>query len=144
MALAQVYTAEAGHIITAARWNNEFGNIYNNGTDVAFPATKAVSMDGFTVTLDATGVSTVTSPANTGFLFTVGTKSGTPSVSGSLGSFTASTFTDTNTSAAGTAALWTGLSVRTPTLAATNTTVTTTLAASVYVEGPPTAGTNQT
>lgn len=144
MALSQLYLAIAGDVITAARWNNEFGNIYTNGTDVAFPVTKAVSFAGFTLTLDAAGVSTVTSPSNAGFLFTVGSKSGAPSASGSLGSFTASTFTDTSTAASGTAALWTGLSVRTPTLAASALSVTTTDAASVYIEGAPTAGTNET
>lgn len=30
MAITQLYTAVAGDVITAARWNNEFGNIYNN------------------------------------------------------------------------------------------------------------------
>lgn len=50
MALSAVYTAIAGDTITAARWNNEFGNIYNNGTDVAFPLTKAVAGGGFAQT----------------------------------------------------------------------------------------------
>lgn len=144
MALSQLYSAIAGDIITAARWNNEFGNIYSNGTDVAFPVTKAVSFGGFTLTLDAAGVSTLTSPANSGFLFTVGAKSGAPSASGSLGSFTASTFTDTDTASSGTAALWSGLSVRTPTLVAAAALVTTAKAASVYIEGSPTAGANET
>ena len=30
MPITQQYTAVAGDVITAARWNNEFGNIYNN------------------------------------------------------------------------------------------------------------------
>ncbi len=30
MAITQIYTAVPGDVITAARWNNEFGNIYNN------------------------------------------------------------------------------------------------------------------
>lgn len=144
MALSQQYSAVSGDTITVARWNNEFGNIYTNGTDLAFPLTKAVSCAGFTVTLDAAGVSTVTSPSNAGFVFTVGIKTGAPSANGSLGVFTASTFTDSSTAASGTATLWTGLSVRTPALAATAATVTTTSAATVYVEGPPTAGANQT
>lgn len=144
MALSQIYTAISGDTITSARWNNEFGNIYTNGTDVAFPLTKAVSLAGFTLTFDVAGFSTITSPANTGFLFTVGNKTGTPSASGSLGSLTASTFTDSNTAAAGTAALWTGFSIRTPTLAASALNVTTTDAATLYIEGPPTAGTNET
>lgn len=144
MALTQLYSAVGGDTITAARWNNEFGNIYNNGTDIPFPATKSVSFAGNTITIDAAGVTTLTSPANTGFLFTVGTKSGAPSASGSVGSFTASTFTDTSTAAAGTATLWTGLSLRTPTLEASAVNVTTTEAVTLYIEGPVTAGANQT
>lgn len=144
MALSQLYSAIAGDIITAARWNNEFGNIYSNGTDVSFPVTKAVSFAGFTITLDAAGASTLVSPSNSGFVFTVGTKSGAPGENGSLGVFTASTFTDTDTATSGTAAVWTGLSVRQPTLAAGAAAVTTTLAASLYVEGAPIASTNQT
>lgn len=144
MALSQIYTAVAGQIITAARWNNEFGNIYTNGTDVAFPLTKAVSFAGWTVTYDVAGVSTITSPATTGFLFTIGSKSGTPGANGGGGTFTAFTYTDTNTAGSGTAALWTGVSIRTPTLAAANTLVTTTNAATLHVEGPPTAGVNET
>lgn len=34
MAITQIYTAVAGDVITAARWNNEFGNIYNNLTSL--------------------------------------------------------------------------------------------------------------
>lgn len=144
MALSQIYTAVAGHVITAARWNNEFGNIYANGTDVAFPLTKAVSLAGFTLTLDAAGATTLSSTASQGFIVSPGTKSGTPSVNGSFFNVAAATFTDTNTGASGTAALWAGATFRAPTLAATNTVVTTTDAATVHIEAGPTAGTNQT
>ena len=144
MALSQLYSAIPGDIITAARWNNEFGNLYNNGTDVSFPVTKNVSFAGFTLTLDASGVTTLLSPANSGFAFNVGAKSGTPGANGALGFFAASTFTDTNTAIAGTAALYSGLSIRTPTLAASNAGVITTLAATLYIEGAPAAGTNET
>lgn len=50
MAVSALYTAVTGDAITAARWNNEFSNIYNNGTDIAFPLTKAVSFGGYAVT----------------------------------------------------------------------------------------------
>ena len=143
MALSQIYTAVPGHIITAARWNNEFGNIYTNGTDVAFPLTKAVSYAGFTVTFDLAGVSTITSPSTTGFLLTVGAKAGAPGANGNLITVTASTFTDTATAALGTASLWTGVSIRQPTLAASNV-ITTTDAASLYIESAPVTGLNQT
>jgi hypothetical protein len=143
MALSQVYTAVIGHVITAARWNNEFGNIYANGVDLAFPATKAVSFAGYTLTLDAAGVSTISSTSAQGFILTPGTKSGTPSVNGNSMTVAANTFTDTNTAGSGTAALWAAVSFRAPTLAATNASVTTTDACTVYIEDP-VAGTNET
>ena len=144
MSLSQVYSAIAGDTITAARWNNEFGNIYTNGTDVAFPLTKAVSYAGYTVTFDVAGVSTITSPATAGLILTIGSKSGTPGPNGNLVTVTASTFTDTATAVGATAALWAGFSIRTPTLAASAATVTTTEAATLYVEGGPTQGANET
>ena len=55
-----------------------------------------------------------------------------------------STYTDTSTAASGTAASAVFNSFATPTLAATNLSVTTTDAATVYIQGAPTAGTNQT
>lgn len=56
----------------------------------------------------------------------------------------AATFTDSSTLASGTAASAVFSSFAVPTLAATNLTVTTTDAATVYIAGAPTAGTNQT
>ena len=55
-----------------------------------------------------------------------------------------STFTDNSTAASGTATNAVFNSFAAPTLAATNTSVTTTNAATVYIQGAPTAGTNQT
>lgn len=144
MSLSQIYTAVVGHVITAARWNNEFGNIYANGTDVAFPLTKAVSLAGFTLTLDAAGATTVSSTASQGFIMSPGTKSGTPGLNGSFLNLAAATFTDSNTGASGTAAAWNGATLRAPTLAATNVTVTTTDASTLHIEAGPTAGTNET
>jgi hypothetical protein len=54
------------------------------------------------------------------------------------------TYTDANTAASGTATNAVFNSFAIPTLAATNTTVTTTNAATVYIAGAPTTGTNQT
>lgn len=144
MSMTQVYTAVPNDVITAARWNNEFGNIYNNGTAVAFPVTTSVSFAGFTVTLDASGVSTIVSPSTTGFSLTPGVKSGTPGTTGGVLNIVASTFTDSNTAASGTAAAFTGVSIQRPTLAASNVTVTTTDAASLYIANAPLAGTNET
>jgi hypothetical protein len=144
MALAQVYTAVAGDTITAARWNNEFGNIYTNGTDVSFPLTKAVSFAGFTITLDAAGVTTLISSATQGFSLTPGNKAGTPGLNGSFLNLVASTFTDTDTAGSGTATQFSGTTFRAPTLVATNSLVVTTDAATVVIENAPTAGANET
>ncbi len=144
MALSQVYTAVAGHVITAARWNNEFGNIYANGVDLAFPVTKAVSFAGFTLTLDGAGVTTLSSTASQAFILTPGSKAGTPSINGNFVNVVAATFTDSNTGVSGTAAVWNGITFRAPTLAATNVTVTTTDASTLHIEAGPTAGTNET
>jgi hypothetical protein len=56
----------------------------------------------------------------------------------------AATYTDTSTAAAGTAALATFASFAQPTLASTNTGVTTTVASTLYIANAPVAGTNQT
>ena len=144
MALSQVYTAVIGHVITAARWNNEFGNIYANGTDVAFPLTKAVSLTGFTLTLDGAGVTTLSSTSSQAFILTPGSKAGTPSINGNFFQVAAATFTDSNTAGSGVCAVWNGSTLRAPTLAASNTLVTTTDASTVHIEAGPTAGTNET
>lgn len=144
MALAQVYTAVIGHVITAARWNNEFGNIYANGTDLAFPLTKAVSLAGFTLTLDGAGVTTLSSTSSQACILTPGSKSGTPSINGNFLQLAAATFTDSNTAGSGTCTVWNGSTLRAPTLAASNTLVTTTDASTLHIEAGPTAGTNET
>jgi hypothetical protein len=71
-------------------------------------------------------------------------QSGTPSATGAYIQSASSTFTDNNTTASGTAATMVFNSIATPTLAATNTSVTTTNAATFYVAGGPSAGTNET
>lgn len=70
--------------------------------------------------------------------------SGTPAVAGSYLNLAASTFTDNNTAASGTATTMIYNSILRPTLAATNASVTTTNAISLYIENGPLAGTNQT
>ena len=52
--------------------------------------------------------------------------------------------TDINTSASGTAAMYTHVNIEAPRLLATNASVTTTAAASLYIQGSPSASTNQT
>ena len=144
MALSQVYSAVAGHTITADRWNNEFGNIYNNGTDVAFPLTKAVSFAGYTITWDAASVPTIASSSSQAWQMTPGAKSGTPSTTGGLMNVVASTYTDNNTSGSGTATAWAAHAIQRPTLAATNASVATTNAATLYIANAPANGTNET
>ena len=144
MALSQVYSAVAGHTITADRWNNEFGNIYNNGTDVAFPLTKAVSFAGYTITWDAASVTTIASSSSQAWQMTPGAKSGTPSTTGGLINVVASTYTDNNTSGSGTATAWAAHAIQRPTLAATNASVATTNAATLYIANAPANGTNET
>jgi hypothetical protein len=144
MAISRLTIWTSGQILTAAALNGEFNNIINNGVDAWSPATKSVSFGGFAVVLDSSGVSNVQSPGTSGFLFTPGAKSGSPSVTGGMMNVAGNTYTDTGTSASGTATAWTGVSVQQPTLAAGNSTVTTTDAATFYIAGGPAAGTNQT
>ena len=54
------------------------------------------------------------------------------------------TMTDTNTSGSGTASKYSQVSIEAITLAASNSSVTTTTASTLYISGSPTAGTNQT
>jgi hypothetical protein len=70
--------------------------------------------------------------------------SGTPSLVGDVFNTQTYTFTDNNTAGSGTATAQVFNSFSAPTLAATNASVTTTIAATVYIEGPPIVGANQT
>lgn len=145
MALAQIYTAVAGDTITAARWNNEFGNLYNNGTALAFPLTANVSIAGYVLTMDAAGVSNLTSTANIGLAITPGAKSGVPRVSsGRALDVLAFTHTDTETAGSGTATQNAAVAIQTPTFASQNTSVTLTDGATFYIAAQPTAGSNVT
>lgn len=73
-----------------------------------------------------------------------GSLSGTPSTSGKYLNIAASTFTDSNTAASGTATTMVFNDIARPTLAATNASVTTTNAINLYIPNGPLAGTNQT
>ena len=80
--------------------------------------------------------------ASQGQITTIGTL--TSLTLGSLFTQLASTYTNTAAAASSTVAQWSYNTINAPTLAATNTNVTTTSAATCYISGPPTAGTNQT
>jgi len=75
---------------------------------------------------------------------TPGAVSGTPGATGAALRTTTRTFTDNATAASGTAGTFTEYAFLRPTLAATNASVTTTNAATVYIDNAPAAGTNQT
>lgn len=144
MAIARITTWSSGQTLTASALNAEFNNILNNGVDLWSPASKSTSFGGYSLVLDAAGVTSIQSPGTSGFLLTPGAKTGTPSTTGGSWNMASHTYTDSATAASGTATAWTGVSVQRPTLAASNATVTTTDAATVYIANGPAAGTNQT
>ena len=144
MAISRVTTWASGQTLTASALNAEFNNIINNGTSLWSPATASVSMGGYALVLDAAGVSSVQSSGSSGFLYTAGDKSGSASTTGSSFNIAAATFTDTGTAGSGTATAWVANGLQRPTVAASNTSVTTTDAATLYIANAPAAGTNQT
>ena len=144
MAIARITTWSSGQTLTASALNAEFNNILNNGVDLWSPASKSTSFGGYALVLDAAGVSNMQSPGTAGFLLTPGAKTGTPGSTGGTVNISAHTYTDSATAASGTATSWTGSSFQRPTLAASNTSVVTTDAATVYIANGPAAGTNQT
>lgn len=144
MALARIKTWIAAEVLTASDLNSEFNNILNNPVSLLSPVTGAFDFDGNTITLDAAAATQVASTSAVSWNFTSGAKAGTPGTSGSIANYSAQTFTDSNTAVSGTATAWVGYAIQRPTLAATNATVTTTDAATLYVPNSPAAGTNET
>ena len=69
---------------------------------------------------------------------------GTVSSLGNFFTVNGSSFTDSATAGSGTIAKFSSVHIGTPTLNATNTLVTTTVANTLFIEGPPTTGTNET
>lgn len=128
----------------ASDLNAEFNNIINNAASLLSPLSAGLDWDGYAQTLDAAGVTTVQSTGATAWSFQPGSKSGTPGTTGSISNWAANTVTDSNTAGSGTAASWTGHAFHRPTLAASNTLVVTTKAATVYIENAPLAGSNET
>ena len=144
MAISRVKTWVAAEVLTAADLNAEFNNILNNPVDLWSPAAKGVDFDGQALTMDAAAATTIASPATRALTITPGAKTGTPGTAGSVIDVVANTFTDNNTAVNGTAAAWVGTAIQRPTLGASNTGVTTTDAATLYIPNSPAAGTNQT
>lgn len=131
-------------ILTATDLNAEFNNIINNASSLISPLGGSLDWDGYAHTLDAAGVTTAQSTSSVAWAFTPGSKSGTPSTTGGVSNWVASTWTDSATAGSGTATAWAGHAFQRPTLAASNATVTTTNAATVYVANSPLAGSNET
>lgn len=131
-------------VLYPADLNAEFANIYNNASSLISPLSGSLDWDGYAHTLDTAGVTTTQSTAAIGWSFIPGNKSGTPGTTGMVSNWAANTATDSNTAASGTATAWTGHSFQRPTLAASNASVTTTDAATVYIANSPLAGTNET
>ena len=144
MAISRTKTWISGEVLTSSDLNTEFNNILTNALSLISPLTGALDVDGYTLTLDAAGATQVVSSAAVSWNFTSGAKTGTPATTGSVSNWSAQTFTDSATAGSGTATAFVAHSFKKPTLAATNSSVVTTNAATVYVEGAPTAGTNET
>ncbi len=108
----------------------------SSATDNAASTRMVLTENGFL------GIGT-TSPTAT--LHITGGKTGTPSsTNGAQFQSAASTFTDSTTAASGTASGFNQHSFLTPTIVATNASVTTTNAQNVLIQGAPIAGTNET
>lgn len=163
MAITLPYTANDGEIPTGANFMANFNQLNNNPIDFWSPATKAVDMNGFELILDADADTSVTADTDDQIDFRVGAEdvlsiledgryrftpqalSGTPATStGGYLNMAAATFTDNATAGSGTATAWAAHAIQRPTLAATNTSVTTTDAAVLYIANNVAAGTNQT
>ena len=144
MALSRVKTWIAGETLSASDLNTEFSNIITNPMSLISPLTGSLDIDGNTLTLDGAAATQLVSSAAVSFDFTSGAKTGTPGSKGSVANWSAQTFTDSNTGGSGTATKWFAIAFQRPTLAAINSSVTTTDAATVYIPNAPAAGSNQT
>lgn len=96
------------------------------------------------MTLSGNGFLGIGSTNPSAVIHIAGSKTGTPSANGSQLLLAAATFTDSATAASGTASTYVGASFSAPTLAASNTGVTTTNVQNVRISGPVNSGTNET
>ncbi len=144
MALSRAKVWSSGEVLYASDLNAEFNNILNNPVSLISPLTATLDLDGNTLVLDSAGVTMVSSTAAGSWVFTSGAKAGTPSTTGSITNYSAATFTDSNTAGSGTATSYVAHALQRPTLAATNASVVTTDAATLYIANSPLAGANET
>ena len=112
-------------------------------TSTAFVGALTGNASGTAATVTGAAQANITSLGTLTGLTLDGDKSVTPG-DGAMIHLDTSTITDSNTSGSGTAALYTHARLEAPTLAATNSSVTTTNAATLYINAAATAGTNQT
>jgi hypothetical protein len=144
VSLSRVKSWISGEVLTASDLNAEFNNVLTNAISLISPLTSTLDIDGNTLTLDAAAVTSVVSSASVAWNFTSGSKTGTPSTTGTIANWSALAYTDSATAGSGTATNYVGVAIQAPTLAASNTLVTTTHAATLYVAASPTASTNET
>lgn len=144
MALARVKVWISNETLYASDLNAEFNNILNNAFSLISPLTGAISLAGFALTMDAASATTVQSSASVSWNFVSGAKAGTPGTTGSVANWSAQTFTDSATAGSGTATSFVAHAIQRPTLAATNSLVVTTDAATWYIANAPAAGSNET
>ena len=146
------YTAAAFSLSTAGVVTvSVAGLLFQNGTaaapSFAFASSATTGLyrsAASAIGISNAGVSTGSIGASGQVALTPQALSGTPATTGSYFNIAAATFTDSATAGSGTAAAFAAFAFQRPTLAATNATVTTTAAATVYIANAPAAGTNQT
>jgi hypothetical protein len=111
----------------------------NAGTTVDISSGSMIDLNASVITIDGT-----LTPREK-MVIDIPSRSGTPGTDGSMFHIEGgATFTDENTSGSGTAAIFNMMDIETTTLAASNSSVTTTNASTLYISGAPAAGTNQT
>jgi len=64
VAISRIKIWSAGEVLLASDLNGEFNNIILAGTDLVFPAGKALSMAGFAINLDPLGTSSISASVN--------------------------------------------------------------------------------
>lgn len=145
MAISRVKVWIDGEELTAEDLNGEFDNIRNNATSLISPLTGNLDIDGKVLTLDVAGMTTLVSSSSAGLTFVAGEKEGTPGLTtpSLLALGVSHRFRDTATAASGTATAYCAVGIPRPALIASNTSVTTTDAATVYITNAPLASTNQ-
>lgn len=144
MGLSRIKNWISGEKLYATDLNAEFNNIITNAASLISPVTATFDLDGNTLIMDAAGATTVVSTTASSWNFSSGSKTGTPGTTGTVSNWSSQIFTDSNTGISGTAAIYIGHAFKRPTLVATNSGVTTTDAATVYIENAPLGSTNET